>query len=96
MSDMEKDVFADTAYGKLALKKMQPVPANFRLFEAGWLGEQPKDWEVMEVKGAEFRRAKSGPRKGRLAIKIRGTERTVYVTKDQIKEEAVGNETTSQ
>ncbi|HCA35407.1 MAG: hypothetical protein CMM07_17860 [Rhodopirellula sp.] len=88
MSDMEKDVFAHTAFGKLALKKMQPVPENFRLFEAGWLGEQPKDWEVMEVKGAEFRRAKSGPRKGRLAIKIRGTERTVYLTKDQIQKEA--------
>lgn len=88
MSDMEKDVFAHTAFGKLALKKMQPVPENFRLFEAGWLGEQPEDWEVMEVKGAEFRRAKSGPRKGRLAIKIRGTERTVYLTKDQIQKEA--------
>ena len=88
MSDMEKDVFAHTVFGKLALKKMQPVPENFRLFEAGWLGEQPKDWEVMEVKGAEFRRAKSGPRKGRLAIKIRGTERTVYLTKDQIQKEA--------
>ncbi|ADP97764.1 hypothetical protein [Marinobacter adhaerens] len=92
MTDMEKDVFAHTAFGKLALKKMQPVPDNFRLFEAGWLGEQPKDWEVMEVKGAEFRRAKSGPRKGRLAIKIRGTERTVYLTKDQIKEESSGND----
>lgn len=88
MSDMERDIFAETPYGKAALKKMQPVPENFRLFEAGWLGEQPEDWEIMEVKGAEFRKAKSGPRKGRLAIRIRGTERTVYLTKDQIRKEA--------
>jgi hypothetical protein len=86
MSDMEKDVFAHTAFGKLALKKMQPVPENFRLFEAGWLGEQPEDWEVMEVKGAEFRPAKSGPRKGRLAIKIKNTTRTAYLTRKEIQE----------
>ncbi|MBY6032149.1 hypothetical protein KUV59_03140 [Marinobacter daepoensis] len=86
MSDIQEDVFAQSAFGRLALSKMKPVPENFRLFEAGWLGDRPKDWEVMEVKGAEFRAAKSGPRKGKLAIKIKDTTRTVYLTKKEIQE----------
>jgi len=92
MSDMEKDVFADTAFGKLALRKMQPVPENFRLFEWGWMEERPEDWQTLMVRGAEFRKAKSGPRKGKLAIKLKGTERTVYLSKEQIKKESTGNE----
>lgn len=90
MSDMTKDIFADTPYGKLALERMQPVPENFRLYEAGWIGNRPEDCKVMEVKGAEFREAKSGPRKGNLAIKIKGTERSVYLTKEQIREASDG------
>ena len=90
MRDMTKDIFADTPYGKLALERMQPVPDNFRLYEAGWLGNRPEDWKVMEVKGAEFREAKSGPRRGKLVIKIAGTERTVYLTREQIREASDG------
>lgn len=76
--------FADTQYGQLALEKLAPVPENFRLFEAGWLGKRPEDWRVMCVKGAEFRVAKTGPRKGTLSIMVKGTERSVCLTREEI------------
>lgn len=82
--DMERDFFAEQPFGKAALKKMAPVPENFRLYAAGWLGEKPEDFNVMEVTGAEFRTAKRGPNKGKLAIPVPGTKRTVYVTRDEM------------
>lgn len=82
--DMEKDLFAEQPYGQLALKKLAPVPANFRLYQAGWLGKHPKDFTVMEVRGGEFRVAKSGPNKGKLSILIPGTTRITHVTKDEM------------
>ncbi len=82
--DMEKDIFAEQPYGKLALKKLAPVPANFRLYEAGWLGKRHEDWNVMEVTGAEFRVAKTGPNKGKLSIKVKGTQRSTHVTREEI------------
>lgn len=85
-SDMSKDIFANCAYGKAALKKLGNVPANFRLYEAGWLGKHPAR-EVMEVIGAEFRAAKSGPDAGKLSVKVEGSDRTVYVTKAEIQAE---------
>ncbi|MDD5056505.1 MAG: hypothetical protein PHQ60_01930 [Sideroxydans sp.] len=82
---MEKDVFAETDYGKVALKKLSPVPENFRLYAAGWLGAQPKDWTVMKVTGAEFRAALSGKNKGKLSILIPGTVRHALVTAEEMK-----------
>lgn len=79
-----ENCFANTNFGRVALSKLAPVPENFRLYEAGWLGENPKDWDVMEVLGAEFRTAKSGPNKGELCIMIPGTKRTAYVTKAEM------------
>ena len=87
--DMEEDIFADQPYGKVALQKMSksgPVPEGFRLFCAGWLGDKPEEWEVMKVTGAEFRRAKSGPNKGKLCVMVQKTTRTVYVTKTEMDE----------
>lgn len=84
--DVERDIFAEYSYGKLALQKLSPVPANFRLYSAGWLGEKPEEMTVMEVSGAEFRAAKSGPNKGKLSIMIPGTKRTAYVTKAEMGE----------
>lgn len=81
---MNIDLFAETRYGQVALKKLAPVPENFRLYSAGWLGDKPKDWDVMEVKGAEFRVAKRGPPKGTLSIEIKGSKRTTYVTKAEM------------
>lgn len=39
----------------------------------------------MKVTGADFRVAKAGPDKGKLAVKVKGTDRTVYVTREEIK-----------
>lgn len=84
MTDMTNDVFAETSYGKIALKKMRDLPENFRLFYAGWLHDTS---DVMQVKGAEFRIAKSGENKGTLSILIKGTERVAYVTKEEMNAE---------
>jgi hypothetical protein len=73
------DVFSDTTYGKLALHNLAPVGPNFRLYEAGWLGKG-NERNCMEVKGADFREALRGPRKGQLCILVKGTERTAYIT----------------
>lgn len=82
--DMEQDIFAEQTYGKAALSKLAPVSKNFRLYYAGWLGKRPEDWKEMEVKGAEFRIAKSGPNKGKLSILVPGTRRSVRVTKAEM------------
>ena len=76
---MMEDLFADTTFGKLALGKIKPANPNFRLYSAGWLGKG-NEREVMEVTGADFREAKSGPRKGQLCVPVKDTKRTVYVT----------------
>jgi hypothetical protein len=85
MFDMEHDHFADYPHGKAALKKMGEVPENFRLFYAGWLGDV-RNADTMEVRGAEFRRAKAGKNKGKMTIKLPGTERTVYINKNDLAE----------
>lgn len=82
--DMEHDIFAKVSYGKLALKKLAPVGENFRLYSAGWIGEKLEEMTVMQVTGADFRRALSGKNKGKLSILIKGTERTAYVTADEM------------
>lgn len=82
--DMDKSGFEDTVINRLALEKLAPVPENFRIYAAGWIGNNPKEWRVMDVSGAEFRRAQSGPNKGLLTIMIPGTKRTAYITKEEI------------
>jgi hypothetical protein len=90
---MSDNIFADQSYGQIALKKLSPVPENFRLFSVAWLGDDPRKSEVMKVTGAEFRVAKSGPRKGKLCILIKGTQRTAYVTVNEMQEfEEVAND----
>ena len=86
MGDMTKDVFAEHTFGKLALKKMGQVPGNFRLYIAGMYPEPPKEWQSMKVTGAEFREAKKGPSKGKLAVLIPGTQRTVHVPRLEIEQ----------
>lgn len=90
MPDMTDDLFADQAYGKAALAKMQPTSPNFRLYCAGWLenGGHPDTWEVMVVTGAEFREATRGPNKGKLSILIPGTKKTVHVHISEIRAHA--------
>lgn len=84
MTDMSTDIFATCSYGQVALRKLAPVADNFRLYSAGWLGENPADWKTMKVTGAEFRVAKAGANKGKLAIMVQGTQRSAYVTKEEM------------
>lgn len=84
MTDMTNDVFAKTIFGQVALRKLAPVSDNFRLFFAGWLEEKPDDWRTMKVTGALFRQSKSGRNKGKLSIMVKGSQRSVYVTKQEI------------
>lgn len=82
--DEERDAFAKQPYGKVALRKLAPVPENFRLYSVGQLGIRPDEFSVIQVTGAQFRTAKRGPNKGRLTIMVPGTQRTTYVTEAEI------------
>lgn len=84
--DMSKDIFAEFSYGQAALKKLAPVSATFRLFSAGWLGENPKDREMMKVTGAEFRMAQAGPSKGTLSVMVKGSKRNAFVSREEIRQ----------
>jgi len=77
---MKDRIFEKTPYGKAALDKLAPIPDNFFLYEAGWLGNNPAEFSIMKVKGAIFREAKSGKNKGSLSIIVKGSIRTAYVT----------------
>ncbi|WP_257977814.1 hypothetical protein [Burkholderia gladioli] len=84
---MTEDIFAKQSYGQIALKKIKPANPNFRLYSAGWLetGGPPETWDVMAITGAEFRVAKTGPRKGQLSVIVPNTKRTVHVTRDEMR-----------
>lgn len=88
--DSQRDLFADTLFGKIALDKIKPASPNFRLFSAGWIetGGPPESWEVMAVTGAEFREAKSGPNKGKLSIMVPNTPRTVHIHRSEMAAQA--------
>jgi hypothetical protein len=81
--DIEHDIFADTDYGKLALKELADPHPDFRLYFAGWL-RNGLDRNVMEVRGAVFRRALRGANTGKLCILVKGTGRAVYLTAAQL------------
>lgn len=80
--ESDYDPFGQEWYAPIALKKMGDPGANFRIYCVGWLeckGVPFDKWDVLEVTGAEFRAAKSGPRKGRLVVEVPGTRRTVHI-----------------
>lgn len=80
-SDMEHDIFADYSYGKEALKILGGGgTADFRLYSVELLIWYAPGNVVYKVTGAKFRKAKSGVLKGKLSIKIPGTDRVAYVT----------------
>ena len=81
-----EDIFGKQSLGKAALKKLGPLPENFRLYSAGWLGKKPEDWVEMRVTGCELRHAKKGVNAGKLCIPIPGTKRSVVVTKAEIRD----------
>ena len=82
MNDMSEKVFEQQAFGKAALQKIGGIAENFRLYDAGWLGNGSRD--TMRVTGAEFRVAKAGPNKGRMTVIVPNTKQTVYVTKAEM------------
>ncbi|MDD3575726.1 MAG: hypothetical protein PHT38_02430 [Halothiobacillus sp.] len=84
--DMQEGIMEKMTYGQAALKKLAPVPEGFRLYEAGWIDENPQKRTVMQVTGAVFREAKTGPNKGKMTVKVDGTKQTVYVTADEMRE----------
>lgn len=75
--------FQNDPLAKFALIKMGAVPEGFLIYRFSWLGED--DLAVMEVTGAVFREAKSGPRKGQQCIKVKGTEKSCYLTTDEVR-----------
>ena len=80
MTDMTNDEFAGFSFGKAALEKLSPLPANFRLYEA----ESLRNGKGMKITGAEFRVAQRGHNKGKLCILVPGTRKVVRVTQDEI------------
>ena len=82
-----EDIFADTAFGKAALNKLKPIQEGFMLFECGWVGNTPaevKDTGLMKCKGAVFREAKTGKNKGKRSVLVKGTERSTFITREEI------------
>lgn len=82
--DLRRDIFGELPYGQAALEKLGKVPENFRLYAAGWLGKTPEEWKNMKLVGAEFREATKGPNAGQLCKMIPGTQRTVYLTREEV------------
>lgn len=78
-----EDVFAGTIMGRVALEKLKPVDPDFMFYYAGWLGEN--EYKVLKLSGAEFREARSGPRKGQVCILVKGTQRSVYLTAEEMR-----------
>lgn len=78
--DIDSLLFEQSPFGKAALKKLGQVPENFRLYCAGWVGKFPNA-HGMQVTGAEFERMKRKTTHGK---KIPGTDRSVYVSKQEI------------
>ena len=81
---MQDLIFEKSAFGRAALQQLGAVGEGFRLLSAEWLGDTVLSARVMKVTGADFRAAKGGPNKGKLAIKLAGTTRTAYVTREEI------------
>jgi len=68
-----------------AKAKIKNLPENFLVYKFSWLGDINDDATcIMEVTGAEFRAAKSGPRKGEICMVIKNTERKTFLTPSEI------------
>lgn len=85
MSMLENTQSWDVAIAARA--KMKNLPENFLIYKFSWLGDtSDRDNCVMEVTGAVFREAKSGPRKGQRCIMVKGTDKQAFLTPDDIDE----------
>lgn len=73
----------DTPVDKRALEKMGPQPENFYLYCWEWMEKRPP-FRNFRITGAVFREAKRGPNKGKLCVKVPGTDRAVYFTEQEL------------
>lgn len=81
----------NTAFGRAFLKKVAAhhgsIPENFFVYEAGWIETGPPElWNTMQVKGCQFRAAKTGPNKGELCIPVLETKYMLCVTKEEMRQ----------
>lgn len=75
----------DDGVTKAALAKLAPVADNFMVYLYSWEGDiNDRRNCVMKLTGAVFREAKRGPRKGELCVMVKGTERSTYLSPDEI------------
>ena len=81
---MERKIYEQFVFGRLALEQLGTVKPNFRLYEARMVPQQPSEWTAMVVTGAEFSEKKSGPDRKTHYELIPGTERTVRVSRKDI------------
>lgn len=86
--NLDDHLFETMPFGKAALKKLGDVPENFRLYYAGWIGDFPNA-HGMQITGAEFERMKRKTTHGK---KIKGTDRSVYVSVAEINAERDSDE----
>lgn len=84
-NDLTNHFFENTDIGKVALNKFGVVKENFRIYEVGHMIEHGAVSQLIKVTGAEFRKAKSGPNKGKLCIEIPKTKITTYILPEEIK-----------
>ncbi|WP_407304110.1 hypothetical protein [Acinetobacter sp.] len=70
----------------LARSKMRDLPEDFMIYAFEWLGDIINDRAscVLKMTGAVFREAKRGPRKGQKCMMVKGTERMVFLTPDEV------------
>ena len=74
--------FDEENYGKLARSRLKDVDENFRWYIVERIGEG--DGSALKLTGATFREAKSGPRKGKLCVIVKGTQRVAVVSQADI------------
>lgn len=76
MSDMTEKMFEDTPCGRAAMRKFGKVHEDFRIFEMG----RADAYGTFFAKGQVFRKAKSGPYKGKLSVPVKGTLKETYIS----------------
>ena len=74
-------IFDETKFAKAAMKKFVDLPDNFHIYSAEHVSGG------MRVIGAEFREAKSGKNKDIVCIKVKGTDRDMFVSTSEINNE---------
>jgi hypothetical protein len=81
--EWQQEDYIQAAIAKLA--KQTPLPDNFMIYQAGWIGDMDSDARVMKLEGCEFRVALSGPNKGQLCVPIPNTGRTAWLSVEEIR-----------